>query len=125
MRTAVMLLLLIGCSEPPTTISWTSNPEQAAREHKPALVWFSAAWDMADVEMERTTFQDAEVIDEAQRFRCVHIDMTNGNENPLMRRYGGRGVPFIVLIGSGGTQAASIHSFTNASELLVQMRAVR
>jgi len=76
--------------------------------------------------MDRTTYVDAEVIREAERFRMVKADVTQENDETTrtVEKYQVRGVPTVILYGRDGQERQRFVGYTGPDELLAAMRQV-
>ena len=101
-----------GCGKSPvdTPVRWhvdVKTAEASAKaQHKPLLVYFGAAWDMAAKQMEQKTFADPEVrFLMGQHFVVVHVDATD-DESPELRELQSRfkvlGDPTTVIMSADG-----------------------
>jgi thiol:disulfide interchange protein DsbD len=100
--------------------------EAARHAGRPALVGFVAEWCIPCHEMERTTYADAAVRAEAQRFDMFKADITRETEETeeLAERYSVHGVPTVILIDSGGAEVHRLVGYTGPAEMLAAMRGV-
>ena len=102
---------------------------EARASHRPYLVDFGASWCGACGELERNTFADPAVMREGARFVAVHVDLSPGQDTPdkqaLLRGYGQRGLPLVVLHGSDGAEVSRVTEFMEADAFLARMREVR
>jgi thioredoxin:protein disulfide reductase len=101
--------------------------ESAQRSGRPAIIDFVADWCIPCHEMERTTFTDPAVQEEAERFAMLKADITRENEatSALTDRYGVQGVPTLILLNGAGTEVQRLVGYIPPDELLNTMRAVR
>ncbi len=76
----------------------------AKAEKRPVLIDFGADWCIACKELDKLTFVDAAVQQEAARFVAIKVDATNETDDltTLQTRYGVVGLPTIFFIGSDG-----------------------
>lgn len=99
--------------------------QRAAREGKPMLVDFSAAWCGACKELEHFTFSDPRVIDAAARFVPVRIDATTRTPEVanLMQKYGIRGLPWVAFVTPEGDilHDLTVTGFIDADAMLARM----
>jgi thiol:disulfide interchange protein DsbD len=103
---------------------------QAAREHKPAMIDFTAEWCPACKELEHKTFNDPAVIKAAARFRRFRLDATDRNDPTALaaiKRHAVKGFPTVLFFDSSGSEAASarVVGFVDSEELLRRMEAIR
>ena len=103
---------------------------RASVEGRPTIIDFSADWCLPCRELERFTFTDPSVIDEAARFRLLKADLTQFESAPVSQirdRFDVIGVPTIVFLDSGGQERRELRlfGFEPAAAFLERMRQVR
>jgi thiol:disulfide interchange protein DsbD len=127
------ILLGIGLLEAkPVHAGWEHDLEVAREKAKqassPLLIDFGANWCQACGELERHTFSDPTVQEEAARFVKVKIDLSPGKDVALGKKwlssYGARGLPLVVVHGSDGKEAVRITEFVEPGKMLEMLRAV-
>lgn len=125
-------LLVSGFNKPQATLSWLEVPWEDARqralaESRPMLVDFTAAWCGACKELEKHTFAEPVVAQEASRFVAVRVDATD-DEDPsveaAMQEFRVVGLPTVVVFDSAGQEAARFTDFVEADPLLEVLRRV-
>lgn len=130
---ALGILITVGYLEArPAHANWEHDLEsarkQAASLGSPLLIDFGASWCQACGELERHTFSDPRVIEEAKRFVKVKIDLSPGKDSPekkqSLQSYGARGLPLVVLHDSQGREHARITEFVEADAMLELLRKV-
>lgn len=123
----------VWAATPPSAeiaINWVTFDEavvQAARENgRPVVIDFVADWCLPCHEMDRTTFADASVQEEATRFTMVRIDLTRDSpENTaLSARYQVQGVPTILFFDRTGAEVRRLVGYVGAAEMFSTMRSV-
>jgi len=82
--------------------------KDAAKQKRPVIIDFYAAWCAACRELDEITFHDAAVVKQAQfGFVMIKVDVTKG-DNPvyerLLQQYEIKGVPTIVFLDAGGKE---------------------
>ncbi len=131
---AAAVLGAVWAATPPsaeTTINWVTFDEavlQAAREsERPVVVEFVADWCLPCHEMDRTTFADASVQEEANRFTMMRIDLTHDSAetSALTARYQVQGVPTILFFDRTGAEARRLVGYVSAADMLSALQNVR
>jgi len=129
----VAVLTAVWLAAPPpaeSAIRWRAfDASSLAASHaagRPAIVDFVADWCIPCHEMERTTFANADVRQEAERFAMLKADITRENDETgaLVEQYEVKGVPTVIFINSRGDEVHRLVGFTDADEMLGTMRAV-
>lgn len=105
-------------------IAWQPYSDALLHEgsDSPVLIYFYADWCIPCREMERTTFQDEMVLKGLHAVRPVKADLTRAGDpqaQAIVARYGVRGVPTFVLLGSGGEELTR-HSGALSSEAFLR-----
>jgi len=128
----VMLALALWMVRPAASdqaIGWENLQALASdsgARNKPTLIDFAAEWCIPCREMDHTTYIDADVVREAERFRMVKADITEENERTtqVVEKYGVRGVPTVILLAANGTERDRLVGYVGPDELLAAMRQV-
>jgi thiol:disulfide interchange protein DsbD len=132
-RAAGVLLLVLGIwigrpvaqSE---AIAWEGVDHFLSARHddRPVLIDFVAEWCIPCREMDRTTYIDAEVLTEAERFRMVKADLTEENDETakIVEEFAVRGVPTLILRSKAGEETHRMVGYVGPGELLDAMREV-
>ncbi len=119
MRLASLLLLLWGLS--PAT--GEGSPPSAA-DGLPTLLYFHAEWCSWCRRFERETLAHPRVVGRiAGRYRLLRLDADR--KGALFRRYGGRGLPFVVLLDPGGRALRTFTGMADADTLLAWLERER
>jgi len=126
-----MLVLGIWIGQPAAqseAIVWEGVDHWMSARHgdRPVLIDFVAEWCIPCREMDRTTYVDAEVLSEAERFRMVKADLTDENEetSKIVEEFAVRGVPTLILRSTAGEETHRMVGYVGPDELLAAMRKV-
>jgi thiol:disulfide interchange protein DsbD len=132
LTSGAVFLIIAGLMKPERTLSWdkTSATEaraRALREKRPLLVDFTAAWCTACKELDKLTFAEPRVANEAGRFVAVKVDATD-EERPdvvtAMKEFRVLGLPTVVVLDSSGNEAARYTEFVDAQRFLDALKRV-
>jgi thiol:disulfide interchange protein DsbD len=130
--TAVALAIWIAVPQAAeSAIRWQTlmpqSIETARQLGRPAVVDFVADWCIPCHEMDRTTFADAAVRAEAERFEMFKADITQetAEATELSGRYQVQGVPTVIFFDSGGTEVHRLVGYVGPAEMHDAMRRVR
>jgi thioredoxin:protein disulfide reductase len=124
--------LIVGGTKPTESLSWEPLTVEQARakalsENRPLLVDFTAAWCGACKELDKHTFSEPKVAQEAGRFVAVKVDATN-DEDPAvtaaMEQMNVRGLPTVLVYDSRGNEAARCTDFVPADPFLEVIKTV-
>lgn len=132
---------VIGATKPARTLSWERDAQghygsallarevkaRAAAEGKPFLIDFTASWCGACKELDKLTFADAAVSQEAGRFLAAKVDATDDSApevEQLMHELGVVGLPTVVLFDSSGEEAHRFTDFVDAGAFLKALQQV-
>jgi thioredoxin:protein disulfide reductase len=116
------------------TLEWEEysqmRVEEALRNNRPVVLYFSADWCIPCLELDRMTFTNERVIGEMQQFRLLKVDLTNFDSpesEKVRQRYNIAGVPTIVFLDEGGEEFGQIRvvGFVNANEMLSRVETMR
>jgi thiol:disulfide interchange protein DsbD len=124
--------LIVGASKPSQSLAWHHGDvrearARALREQRPLLVDFTASWCVACKELDKRTFAEQRVAQEAGRFVAVKVDATN-DEDPrvvsAMQEFKVLGLPTVVLYDSKGNEAVRCTDFVPAEPFLEAIKRV-
>jgi thiol:disulfide interchange protein DsbD len=132
MVSAAGFLSLAAVSKPTRTLAWEPTDHVVARqkalnEQRPLLVDFTASWCVSCKELDKLTFSDPEVEQEAGRFVAVKIDATNDADPKVERAlsdFGVKGLPTVILYDSKGRETTRFNDFVAAGPFLDALRQV-
>jgi thiol:disulfide interchange protein DsbD len=125
-------LFIVGATTPERTLVWEHIPPkiaraQAASAQRPLIVDFGAAWCGACKELDKATFSQAQVQQEAGRFMAVRVDATNDDDPEVtsaMSELDVKGLPTVVIFDSKGAEAARYTDFVEASQFLATLKKI-
>jgi thiol:disulfide interchange protein DsbD len=133
LTTGGLFLFVAGAVRPSQALAWhqlslAEARKKAATESRPMVVDFTAEWCGACKELDKLTFSDPAVMNEAGRFVAVKVDATD-DEDPevvrAMKELGVKGLPTVVLVDSTGREARRYTDFVDAGVLLPALKKVR
>ncbi|MCB9667741.1 MAG: thioredoxin family protein [Myxococcales bacterium] len=143
MRKAIAITAVVGglyglvayleALPPGAKIHWLEDLPKARamaqQQGRPLMVDFGASWCVACGELDRHTFSDARVVQEARRFVAVRVDLSQGKiteaRQQWLNDYNQRGLPLVVLHDASGSEAGRITNFVDANTMLRAMQGVR
>jgi thioredoxin:protein disulfide reductase len=98
----------------------------AQAAHKPVVIDFSADWCIPCREMERTTFVDRSVVNEASRFLKLRADLTEQDHRSevLTKQFGVQGVPTAVFIDSQGKIRKRVVGYIGPTQFAQDLREI-
>jgi len=102
--------------------------DEARKAGVPVVLHFSADWCSPCKKLAAVTFADPDIAAEGSRFRWVKADLTTVDtpeKQALVRQYGIKGVPTVVLIGSDGLEKKRFVGFVDSQALLKLLKQVR
>jgi thiol:disulfide interchange protein len=136
-RPALLEIVGSGTSDakrpPRSRIEWmdasneASARDRAARERRGVLVYFSATWCMACVELEKT-FRDPRVVELTTELESIQVDATNDDDPQVLElttKYRVVGLPTLVLFDSRGFEVARITKYVTGPELAMVLEKAR
>lgn len=138
-KTVGVLLVTFGgfagaalLTRPSGSFAWEHVPfsqaqAQARRQSRPLLVDFGAAWCGACKELDKVTFSQQSVSQEAARFVALKVDATN-DEDPLVaatiKQLNVLGLPTVIVFDSQGREAQRFTDFVTPDVMLAALRSV-
>ena len=120
----------VGVSAEPLEPAWiwdeTAGFARAEADGKPVMMDFWAEWCAACVELDHQTYNQSRILDLAQRFTSIKMDMTESNETNKERtsRFGVIGMPTVIFFDSLGNEIERFSGFKDADDLAAVMERV-
>jgi len=113
-------------SEPDSpAIVWNSDYQagidQAKNQNKPVLIAFHASWCPPCKEMKRVTYHDPEVIQTADNFIRVMIDVDK--QKNIANKYNIGPIPAYVILDSNGAVIDTFNSYRSPDKFIALLRA--
>ncbi|HEX2878527.1 MAG TPA: cytochrome c biogenesis protein CcdA [Polyangiaceae bacterium] len=135
-------LFIVGITKPSRTLSWEKDAQgqlgsptlalaakqKAASEGQPYLIDFTASWCGACKELDKLTFSDARVAQEAGRFLAAKVDATDDTDpavEKVMKDLSVVGLPTVILFDSKGVESKRFTDFVPADQFLAALQAVQ
>ncbi len=118
-----------GTAAPATGPAWQNYSDKvlatAERNHKPAIIDFSAQWCLACAELDKYTYSDEKVMQLGHSFVWIRFDATSPSEalTRLRAKYGIGGLPFVIFIDGKGKwrRDLTLTGYENATAFLARM----
>jgi len=102
--------------------------QRAKEQGQPVLIDFFAQWCAACKELDKISFADARVVQEAERFMRIKVDGTRESQEieALYARFSVQGLPTVVFIDARGELLSRprVEGFVGPRELLKRMRQI-
>ncbi|MFO0565176.1 MAG: cytochrome c biogenesis protein CcdA [Polyangiaceae bacterium] len=121
-----------GLAKPSRTLAWekisvAQARTKAASEKRPLLLDFTATWCGACKELDKHTFSEESVAQEAGRFVAVKVDATD-DEDPIvsatMKEHRVVGLPTVLVYDSKGSEAVRCTDFVAPKPFLEAIKSV-
>ncbi|MBN2184019.1 MAG: thioredoxin fold domain-containing protein [Candidatus Krumholzibacteriota bacterium] len=101
----------------------------AVSKGRPVMIDFSADWCIPCHELEHNTFTDPKVMEEAERFIALKVDLTKSGEteNAFKKQFSIKGVPTIIFFDETGreTPDSRITGYVGPKTMLEKMKMTR
>lgn len=138
-RVLALVLLVAGAStgvysllkEEPSALEWRNDLDkglaEAKADGKPVMIDFTAEWCAACHEIEKVTFNDAEVSNVLAGFVIIQLDMTENTDEDeaVMERYGVTGLPAVIVFDAKGKEVGRINKFKKPAEFMKILEKVK
>jgi thioredoxin:protein disulfide reductase len=123
---------VLGIVKPSAALAWQKGDihalkAQAARENRPLVVDFTAAWCGACKELDKVTFAAPAVGAEMGRFLAVKVDATHDDDPAVeatLQRFKVVGLPTVLVFDSQGKEAVRITDFVPPDRFLETIKRV-
>ena len=130
---AALLVAFGFASQAGESIHWHEDFDQAMAEAKssgkPLFLDFYAEWCGPCKMMDRKTYPDLAVIKQMERLVAVRIDVDQNEALAKQyrgnaRKYGGNGIPAMIVVDTGGNELYRHHGFLSAPQLTAALAKV-
>ena len=111
-------------------IDWQMYSDQRLREAtgRPVLVEFTADWCINCKTLERTTFRDRQLLEVIDKFgiTALRVDLTQVDDarRQLFDRFGGRAIPYILILDKKGQLVQRFTGMVAADTLIDSIKAI-
>ena len=104
----------------------TDGFAEAARDGKPVMMDFYADWCAACIELDHQTYNQTEILDLANSFVSIKMDLTARSEvnNARNRKYQVVGMPTVIFFDSNGQELERFSGFKGADDMAEVMQRV-
>ena len=102
--------------------------ENAIENNEKMIIDFYADWCIPCKELDALTFSDEKVIEKAESFTAIKVDMTktlSDETEKVRQKFEIRGMPTVLIIDSHGNEVERITGFVNAEEFLKMIESVK
>lgn len=124
-------ILLISCSDN-DKINWENDfnkaLEKSKSENKIIMIYIYTDWCGICKEMDKTTFADKSVIDNAFNFTALKFNpekASESNRKDIQKRYNILGYPTIIFINSSGFVLKKLAGYIDSNELVNEMNGIK
>lgn len=128
---AVVAIAMIWPHAPSTSLKWdpytAQAVTQAAGEHRPVMIDFTAKWCQVCQELEHGPFSDPKVIKAASALRRFRVDATNSTKlvQDATKKYGIHGFPAVIFIDRSGKEVSRVTSLATSGEMIKRIGSVK
>jgi thiol:disulfide interchange protein len=117
----------------PPPFEWTKDEAdaraRAEKDARPMLLFFTADWSTACMEMRKNALTDPRVLEAARRFVGLLVDCTNEDDAPtcatLTKKYEVQGLPALVLLDARGEVAQTVVGMRDVDAIVTALEHVR
>jgi thioredoxin:protein disulfide reductase len=112
--------------EPAWIMDETDGFAEAARDGKPVMMDFYADWCAACLELDHQTYNQTEILDLANSFVSIKMDLTARSEvnSARNRKYQVVGMPTVIFFDSNGKELERFSGFKDADDMAEVMQRV-
>lgn len=114
----------IGTEAISPQISWVTSFDEGLRIAKekncPLMVDFFASWCGWCVKLDEETYTNKDVIQLAQRFVCVKVDVDTDRKTPA--QYGAKSLPTILFMSPDGKVIHQVVGYRNSEDMIEEMK---
>lgn len=116
----VIMVMLAGCAStesegnsfPINWVGYEEGMQLAKQQGKPVMINFYSTWCSACKTMDRTVFEDPQIVETSKQF--VNIKVNVGNHQEIGSKYGIYATPTTIILDSRGNEIRSVLGSSSA-----------